>query len=193
MRNLQTTQDQNFYRELILKEDCTRLAWKMKYSKEYASTFTSHRSKSKSIGLFNPPSVGKVTLPPVVQTRETRERPEKPDRRSLSEAPLMRPASPRTTAALYRGLSNEGKGRSLYLKKRAQKDPEEKFDHPILSSWDYGWRLGEQSGIYTHAHTQHARTHTHAHTLNTHKHTHFLNQCLIFRGMNFVSWFYLVK
>uniref|UniRef100_A0A8C2BXC2 Si:ch211-193l2.10 n=1 Tax=Cyprinus carpio TaxID=7962 RepID=A0A8C2BXC2_CYPCA len=136
MRSLLTTQDQNFYRELILKEAYTRLAWKMKYSKEYPTTFTSRRSRS--IGLFNPPSVSKVTLPPVVQKLE-----KQPVRRSLSEAPLMRPVSPQTTAALYQGLSNEGKGRSLYLKKRAQKGPEEKFDYPILSSWDYGWRLGD--------------------------------------------------
>uniref|UniRef100_A0A672K0T6 Si:ch211-193l2.10 n=1 Tax=Sinocyclocheilus grahami TaxID=75366 RepID=A0A672K0T6_SINGR len=138
MRNLLTTQDQNFYRELILKEAYTRLAWKMKYSKEYPTTFVSRRSRS--IGLFNPPSVGKVTLPPVVQTWE-----KQPVRRSLSEAPLMRAASPQTKAALCQGLSNEGKGRGLYLRKRAQKDPEEKFDYPILSSWEYGWRLGEDS------------------------------------------------
>ncbi|XP_073773229.1 uncharacterized protein isoform X3 [Danio rerio] len=32
MRNLLTTNEQNFYRELILKEAYTRLAWKVKYS-----------------------------------------------------------------------------------------------------------------------------------------------------------------
>ncbi|XP_043107483.1 protein ATP6V1FNB [Puntigrus tetrazona] len=134
MRNLLTTQDQSFYRELILKEAYTRLAWKTKYGKDYPTAFASRRSES-----IGPPSVGKVTLPPVLQPRE-----KKPvARRSLSEAPLMRPVSPRTAAALYHGLSNEGKGRGLYLKKRAQKGPEEKFDYPILSSWDYGWRLGD--------------------------------------------------
>uniref|UniRef100_A0A673FNH8 Si:ch211-193l2.10 n=1 Tax=Sinocyclocheilus rhinocerous TaxID=307959 RepID=A0A673FNH8_9TELE len=123
MRNLLTTQDQNFYRELILKEAYTRLAWKMKYSKEYPTTFTREKQPL-------------LTLPPVVQTRE-----KQPLRWSLSEAPLMRAASPQTKAALYRGLSNEGKGQGLYPRKRAQKHPEEKFDYPILSSWEYGWRL----------------------------------------------------
>ncbi|XP_050979107.1 protein ATP6V1FNB isoform X3 [Labeo rohita] len=112
MRNLLTTQDQNFYRELILKEAYTRLAWKMKYSKEYPTTFASRRSKS--IGLFNPPSVDKLKLPPVVQTREKQREAPAPVRRSLSEAPLMRPVSPQTKAALYQGLSNEGKGRGDY-------------------------------------------------------------------------------
>ncbi|XP_056591328.1 protein ATP6V1FNB isoform X1 [Triplophysa dalaica] len=139
MRNLLTTQDQNFYRELILKEAYTRLAWKMKYSGEYPISSSSRRSKS--IGLFNPPSVSEVTLPPVVQTQK----PKTPvvTRGVLSEAPLMRPVSSQTKASLYAGLSNDGKGRRLYLKKRTEQGPEEKYEHPILSSWDYGWRLGD--------------------------------------------------
>lgn len=142
MRNLLTTQDQNFYRELILKEAYTRLAWKMKYSGEYPISSTTRRSKS--IGLFNPPSTSKVTLPPVVQTQKL----DTPavTRRVLSQAPLMRPASSPTRASLYDGFSHDGKGRKLYLKKRTKQGPEEKYDHPILSSWDYGWRLGERTG-----------------------------------------------
>ncbi|XP_051528479.1 protein ATP6V1FNB [Myxocyprinus asiaticus] len=141
MRNLLTTQDQNFYRELILKEAYTRLAWKMKYSKEYPTRFTTRRSKS--IEPFNPPSASKLVLPPVVQTQEKKRGAPVLVQRSLSEAPLMRPVSPHTKESLYHGFSKEGKGRHLYLRKRAQKDPENKFDYPILSSWDYGWRLGD--------------------------------------------------
>ncbi|XP_073773228.1 protein SPMIP1 isoform X2 [Danio rerio] len=143
MRNLLTTNEQNFYRELILKEAYTRLAWKVKYSKEYPSIFTSRRPKS--IGLFNPPPVDKLILPPVVEPREKQRaaHAQIQVRRSLSEAPLMRPVSPQTSGALYQGISTEGKGRLLYLRKRAQKGPEEKFDYPILSSWEYGWRLGD--------------------------------------------------
>ncbi|XP_067287634.1 protein SPMIP1 [Pseudorasbora parva] len=141
MRNLLTTQDQNFYRELILKEAYTRLAWKTKYGKEYPTNFTPRRSKS--IGLFNPLAAGKLTLPPVARAQEKPREAPAPVRRSLSEAPLMRPVTPQTKAALYQGISNEGKGRQLYLRKRAQIAPEEKFDYPILSSWDYGWRLGD--------------------------------------------------
>ncbi|KAK7119053.1 hypothetical protein R3I94_021034 [Phoxinus phoxinus] len=113
----------------------------MKYSEEYPNTFTTRRPKS--IGVFinpPPPPARKLTLPPVVQKQE-----KKPVivLRPLSEAPLMRPVTPQIKADLYQGLSNEGKGRHLYLRKRAQKGPEEKFDYPILSSWDYGWRLGD--------------------------------------------------
>ncbi|KYO29752.1 hypothetical protein Y1Q_0023131 [Alligator mississippiensis] len=43
---------------------------------------------------------------------------------------------------LYQGISREGKGRHLYLQERKQKSPEDKFSYPMLSSWEYGWRLG---------------------------------------------------
>lgn len=36
----------------------------------------------------------------------------------------------------------QGKGRTLYLHRRGHIKPEEKFNFPLLSSWDYGWRLG---------------------------------------------------
>uniref|UniRef100_A0A3Q4HC77 Si:ch211-193l2.10 n=1 Tax=Neolamprologus brichardi TaxID=32507 RepID=A0A3Q4HC77_NEOBR len=31
---------------------------------------------------------------------------------------------------------------TLYLHRRGHIKPEEKFNFPLLSSWDYGWRLG---------------------------------------------------
>lgn len=41
----------------------------------------------------------------------------------------------------------QGKGRRLYLQRRGQIRPEEKFDFPLLSSWEYGWRLGESDSL----------------------------------------------
>ncbi|PAA65274.1 hypothetical protein BOX15_Mlig029066g1 [Macrostomum lignano] len=55
----------------------------------------------------------------------------------------MRPISPRTRGLLYQGFSREGRGRGLYLKERAAKAPEDKYQFPIVSSWEYGWKLGE--------------------------------------------------
>ncbi|XP_066526265.1 protein SPMIP1 [Hoplias malabaricus] len=143
MRSLLTTQDQNCYRELILKEAYTRLAWKTKYTKDYPSSFTHQRSKT--LGLFNPPKPhSQVSLPPVVQPQGKRTKEAVvPVGRSLSEAPLMRPVSPPTKETLYHGFSKEGKGRRAYLERRVHKQPEEKFDYPILTSWEYGWRLGD--------------------------------------------------
>lgn len=139
MRSLLTTQNQNSYRELIMKEAYTRLNWKMKYGKDYPIRFASRRSK-------NPTAAPKLTLPPVVKAPEKttmiKKKKEEEAPVLLGEAPLMRPVSPQSRETLYNGLSKEGKGRSQYLKRRTQKMPEERFDYPLLSSWEYGWRLG---------------------------------------------------
>lgn len=141
MRSLLTTQNQNCYRELIMKEAYTRLAWKMKYGQDYPRSFTSDRPKAQG-----PPklTVSKPTLPPVVSLPERRREASSREQRCLSAAPLMRPVTPDTKETLYKGFSKEGKGRHLYLQRRVVKGPDEKFDYPILSSWDYGWRLGKK-------------------------------------------------
>jgi len=53
----------------------------------------------------------------------------------------MRPPSPSTKARLYDGFTKEGKGRHQYLLCRNKQSPENKFPFPVLSSWEYGWRL----------------------------------------------------
>ena len=55
----------------------------------------------------------------------------------------MWPVIPPTRASLYDGFSKEGKGRYRYLKSRHEQIPETKYRFPLLSSWDYGWRLGD--------------------------------------------------
>lgn len=137
MRTLLTTQNQNSYRELIMKEAYTRLTWKMKYGKDYPIRFASRRSKEP----LNTMTAPKVTLPPVVKAPEKKKEALK-IQPALREAPLMRPVSPQSRETLYNGLSREGKGRSQYLKRRTQKMPEERFEYPLVSSWEYGWRLG---------------------------------------------------
>ena len=60
-----------------------------------------------------------------------------------TEYPLqdMRPSSPSTRALLYNGISAHGEGRFAYLKKRALLAPEEKYEFPLLSSCEYGWKI----------------------------------------------------
>lgn len=55
----------------------------------------------------------------------------------------MRPITPGTKEMLYQGFSREGKGRSQYLKQRTSKAPEDKYQFPLVSSWEYGWKLGD--------------------------------------------------
>uniref|UniRef100_A0A3B4ZJT1 Si:ch211-193l2.10 n=1 Tax=Stegastes partitus TaxID=144197 RepID=A0A3B4ZJT1_9TELE len=119
MRGLLTTQSQNCYREQIQKETLTRLAWKSRYAKLYP-TCCDPRSST----------------PPM----EGQQQPAVP--------PLMRPVSPRTRRTLYQDSSHHGKGRRMYLQRRGHIRPEEKFDFPLLSSWEYGWRLGDYTLDY---------------------------------------------
>lgn len=50
---------------------------------------------------------------------------------------------PGTNSLLYDGFTKEGKGRYQYLHARTYKKPEQKYDYPLTSSWEYGWRLGD--------------------------------------------------
>ncbi|XP_049432879.1 protein ATP6V1FNB isoform X3 [Epinephelus fuscoguttatus] len=167
MRCLLTTQSQNFYREQIQKEMLTRLAWKSHYAKLYPSRYNPRNNSTEPTQLPQLAADPRAVLPPV--TRTTEKRSNLPPSRShppphpppppppvvssegegqLSVAPLMRPVSPETRHTLYQDSSHNGKGRSLYLQRRRHIRPEEKFDFPVLSSWEYGWRLGDYSLDY---------------------------------------------
>ncbi|KAK1161564.1 protein ATP6V1FNB [Acipenser oxyrinchus oxyrinchus] len=139
MRDLLTTQKQNCYRELIEKEAYTRLAWKAKYGQEYSRGPSLRGLKASAVPKLPAP---RTVLPPVMCTM-------KPEELAVAQTaetglqPDMRPVTPQIRSTLYQGFSKEGKGRNLYLQQRSQKSPDEKFQHPVLSSWEYGWRLGE--------------------------------------------------
>ena len=53
----------------------------------------------------------------------------------------MRPPTAGTRQLLYNGISAHGDGRYAYLRKRKTLTPEEKYDYPILSSCQYGWKI----------------------------------------------------
>ncbi|XP_054992650.1 protein ATP6V1FNB [Sorex araneus] len=55
----------------------------------------------------------------------------------------MRKAPARALQLLYSGVSQEGQGRAAYLRERHRQKPEEKFQYPVLSSWQYGWHVGD--------------------------------------------------
>ncbi|KAM4612802.1 uncharacterized protein ACJ7VT_011034 [Polymixia lowei] len=149
MRTLMTTQNQNCYREQIQKEMLTRLTWKSRYARDYLSCYTAH-NKSPRDPAQPPRDPAQPPRDPAQPPRDPAQPPRdpaQPPRLSClllpSVPPLMRAVSPQTRRTLYQSSSHHGKGRSLYLERRGQKRPEEKFDYPLLSSWEYGWRLGD--------------------------------------------------
>lgn len=161
MRSLLTTQSQNSYRQQIHKEMMTRLNWKNRYAGLYPSTKT--RTQTRTGPNESPTKTNKdqeqgqtsLVLPPITMTIEKQGGPARPvtslpgkRTRPNIVPPEMRPASPKTRQSLYQDSSHQGRGRSLYLRRRGQMRPEEKFDFPLVSSWEYGWRLGDYSLDY---------------------------------------------
>ncbi|KAL3314087.1 hypothetical protein Ciccas_007305 [Cichlidogyrus casuarinus] len=69
----------------------------------------------------------------------------------------MRPPSANTKKLLYHGISKEGKGRLEYLTARKKKSPEDKYDQPIISSMEYGWKLND-TPVAEFAKPKHGRT-----------------------------------
>ncbi|TSM44170.1 hypothetical protein Baya_7696 [Bagarius yarrelli] len=160
MKSVLTTQNQNSYREQIMKEASARYNWRMKYGKDFPVRVASHKSKP-TYAVGNAPEKKeeeeeekkKEEEKKVEEVKKKEEekkvKEEAPvPQHALQDVPLMRPVSPQSRQTLYNGLSKEGKGRSQYLKTRIQKMPEERFEYPLLSSWVYGWRLAEYGHEY---------------------------------------------
>ncbi|KAM4587349.1 protein SPMIP1 [Odontesthes bonariensis] len=145
MQGLLTTQTQNFYKEQIQKEMLTRLAWKSRHARLYPSSYDRNNSSDQTRlpQLPNdtraPKKKSNLPLPPTT-TVEGEQQHDVP--------PLMRPVSPQTKQTLYQDSSHHERGRSLYLRRRGHIRPEEKFDFPVLTSWEYGWRLGDYNLDY---------------------------------------------
>ncbi|ETE69518.1 hypothetical protein L345_04673, partial [Ophiophagus hannah] len=148
MKGLLTSQEQDGWRELINKEVFCRISWKAKYGRKYPQHLPDHGiSRQKCL-------LPDIYLPKEDSSSGNREgAPQKEDRQEPAEEkvglslqeplPEMRVPTPETTQLLYKGFSHEGKGRQQYLRERMMKSPEEKFWYPVLSSWEYGWRLGD--------------------------------------------------
>ena len=157
------TQSQNFWLESIKKEAAVRLAWHSKYSKNF-STY----AQSKSPGYDNIPAKGSAgiasrisklnssisknteamtySLTSKSQTAHKSDSALPVDANSLKCNDIlhdMRPVSSQTHSLLYNGISALGEGRYAYLTKRKLKSPVEKYEFPILSSCQYGWKIME--------------------------------------------------
>lgn len=147
------TQLQNFWVENINKEASLRFAWHLRYSKQFAKNSFQGQGKPKR---------SKLNLDSTVSERIKRIESEKQQRNPLlssgggkkkaedsrlskSDGALsmrdMRPPSVQTRSLLYSGISAHGEGRYAYLKKRKALTPEQKYEFPILSSCQYGWKI----------------------------------------------------
>lgn len=148
------TQIQKFLEESYNKERDTRLQW---YAKGVATG--KEQTQSKQTDVFRKKVEAACPKPTdaLMQLRSVKPRtfhkrimpyndvamvPSGADSASLISVDMV-PVDLRTRDRLYDGFTKEGKGRYQYLQSRYQRIPEDKFHFPILSSWEYGWRLAD--------------------------------------------------
>ena len=138
------TQRQNFWKESIHKEATVRLAWHMRFSKEFADKKLFEVTPRKVKPLATKPV--KVDVKSVNNFAKKSTKSLLPDITATSQPAVllldeMRPVSVKTRKLLYKGFSALGEGRYAYLQERKQKKPEQKYEFPITSGWEYGWKI----------------------------------------------------
>lgn len=146
------TRAQNTWKELIEKEAATRISCKLKQEEAKGedewfdrSKYTQDRAPTGSL----PPSIKYPPRPPKKDPAEEIAR--LTEQLKANEANLltdMRPPEDKMVKMLYDGFTKEEKGRYQYLKARKVDNPEEKYEYPLLSSFEYGWKLKEVAPEY---------------------------------------------
>ena len=153
------TQRQNFWKESIHKEATVRLGWHMKYSKEFSrsSYVPKPRKEGMTLSMKSVPKADEVQLD--AKKKATKQKFEDAAKKNPDALLVeMRPVSCGTRSLLYKGFSALGEGRYQYLQKRKLKRPEDKYEFPITSAWEIGWKIDEimKDNLKP---AQHGRTH----------------------------------
>ncbi|CAH7349071.1 Gm45521 [Phodopus roborovskii] len=183
MRDLFDSSNHALWEEKIKKELVARVTWNIRYGHKYLKERSRTRKQPRqasfgSVLKADPvPTAGspvrKEAQSGWLETkvgdtvRQARGAPRYTAAQGRPENLEMRQPTPATLKLLFQGISHDGQGRTLYLKERNRLIPEEKYKYPIVSSWEYGWHVGDamkDSNI-----PAHARTHSIANTFYTKK------------------------
>ncbi|XP_072097103.1 protein SPMIP1-like [Mobula birostris] len=143
------TQLQNFWKESMTKEDLLRFCW-LRHFKGDLSKPPARVTECKKVPTL--PHGGFQIQDAAVQGKEGGPSKEVKQKklRAKEQAPTvsmsdMRPVTPEVRALLYDGFSKEDKGRYQYLKARKKKGPSEKYEYPLTTSWNYGWKIEDNA------------------------------------------------
>lgn len=151
------TRAQNSWKELIEKEAATRIACKLKQEETDAETAKDDdkwfiRSKYTGTKPITNKSLNAIQFPPkpVIhnQSKEIEELTKKLKENQTNLLSDMRKPKQEVTKLLYDGFTKEQKGRYQYLRARKSDNPEEKYEYPLVSSFEYGWKLKEVAPEY---------------------------------------------
>ena len=147
------TRVQNAWKELVEKEANTRVQCKLRQVEENKNEdewFVRSKYTQSKPGTLNIPI--EIKFPPKPPKKDPSLEIEKLSKH-LKENGVnllsdMKKPNESVTGLLYDGLSKEGKGRRQYLGERKLEKPEDRFEYPLLSSFEYGWKLNEVSQEY---------------------------------------------
>lgn len=139
---------QNFYTQNYEKEASTRLQWYFD-SKRGGDGCNNSASRSHSANRYlrqGLPSINPMEYALKQKKEEdARIRQIQMEARKKYTSEEMRKVDRKGQAQLFDGFSKEGRGRYQYLQQRHEVIPERKYTFPILSSWDYGWKFGQEA------------------------------------------------
>ena len=161
------TQLQNFWKESISKEAALRFTWHQRYSKQFSRDKRATKSADGADLAAAAAKYSRHTSVPSGNTVAERiRRLESEKRRREDDGAInasidaaakkaadswptksalslrdMRPPTAGTQQLLYSGISAHGEGRYAYLRKRRMLTPEKKYEFPLLSSCQYGWKI----------------------------------------------------
>ncbi|XP_036896669.1 protein ATP6V1FNB [Sturnira hondurensis] len=173
MKDLFTSQSQACWQERVWKEAAARVSWKINYGHQYVKEGALPRKRLRRAPFSSALAVGSLPATSSPDNKDQTARDQGGPGSALQESrcpgPLdqgrrrlggpksssesagqtkpkdlgMRQVPPSTLQLLFQGISHDGQGRALYLRERHRQKPEEKFQYPVLSSWEYGWHVGD--------------------------------------------------
>ncbi|XP_069485642.1 protein SPMIP1 [Ambystoma mexicanum] len=140
-----TTQMQNAWREVYVKEMKVRLKWHLQNIESAKAAAAAGPKKARVRERVKLPNIHPITEEPKAEEKTTTELPAEAKGEEETLGADMKPATPRTKALLYHGISKLEEGRYLYLRARNKIKPEDKYIYPITSNFEYGWQMGHLS------------------------------------------------
>ncbi|KAM5315844.1 uncharacterized protein AAES06_020979 [Glossophaga mutica] len=173
MKDLFTSQNQACWQECIWKEADARVSWKINYGHKYLKEGSLPKKRLQWAPFSSAPAVGSLPATSTADSKDQTARDQGGPGSALQESRCpgalaqgrqrlggpksnsesggqtkpkdlgMRQVPLSTLQLLFQGISHDGEGRALYLRERHRQKPEEKFQYPVLSSWEYGWHMGD--------------------------------------------------
>ena len=149
------TRSQNAWKELIEKEALTRVSWHRTFEPqrqedEWFKRAFYQQATSKPIGRSLPAIVVPPRPKPRSDTQEAMNQLTKKldAERNPNALKEMYPVRREHRDLLRNGFSKEGKGRWEYLNARQEMSPEHKYQYPLSTTMEYGWKLAHSGQEY---------------------------------------------